>query len=529
MLIQIHAAKCSGIDAGPVTVEVSMERGIGLHLVGLADAAVKESLLRTVTALNSIGCPLPGKRIVINLAPADIHKSGSGYDLPIAVGIAASSGQRALPLAERYLMMGELGLDGSVRAVPGALPFAELAVKTGLDGIILPRDCAAEAAELGQGRIYGVDTLEDVLRILSGEEDCGGLLASYSGRQCESKPDIPDFSEIVGQDIAKRGLEIAAAGAHNVAMIGPPGSGKSSLAKALVGILPPMCREESLQTAKIFSIAGKGSLRCGLGSVRPFRAPHYSASPAAIIGGGGGDNIAPGEISLAHNGVLFLDEAAQMPRAVAEALRGPLEDRKVVISRLRSKVEYPSSFMLVLASNPCPCGYWGDGDRCTCSVARRLNYLSRLSGPIMDRIDVQLAVPGVSAAQLHRMKQGGHPSGESSADIAARVAAARKIQLLRFEGEGIFVNAEMGNRQISKFCRLDAAGQETLEKLMAVRQLSMRAYFRIIKLARTIADLRSAASLQDEGRASLLEAAESPVRPEHIAEACSYRFLDRLP
>ena len=402
MLITVYGAKCVGVNAVRVSVEINIDRGIGIHLVGLADVAVKESLLRTTTALQAIGYQIPGKRMVINLAPADLHKNGSGYDLPIAAGIIAASGQRDLPLAGKFLIMGELGLDGSVRDIAGALPFAELASLEGLDGVILPETSAIEAAELHQGKVYGVRTLDEAVRILSGEE-CDELLvwnSPHYKRLVESQEarsrafslaGVPDFADIIGQEGAKRGMEIAAAGGHNIAMIGPPGSGKSSLAKALGGILPPMTREESLETSKIFSIAGKGNLRFGLMNSRPFRAPHYSASLVAIIGGGAGDNIIPGEVSLAHNGVLFCDEAGQMPRSVIEALRGPIEDRKVTISRLKAKVEYPSSFMLVLASNPCPCGYWGVGERCTCTPTQRLNYLSRLSGPIMDRIDIYIS------------------------------------------------------------------------------------------------------------------------------------------
>ena len=517
MLVRVYGAKCIGIQAVCVTVEVSVDRGIGIHLVGLADVAVKESLLRTTTALQALGYHIPGKRMVINLAPADVHKSGSGYDLPIAIGIIAASGQCEMPLAGRYLMMGELGLDGSVRGIPGGLPFAELAGEEGFDGVILPMESALEASELEGTRVMGVRNLQDVVRILSGEE-CDGLLIKNSPEYSEMAEsglasgggDIPDFSDILGQEGAKRGLEIAAAGAHNIIMIGPPGSGKSSLAKALIGILPPMTKEESLETSKIFSVAGKGKLRYGLMSTRPFRAPHYSASLPAIIGGGGGDGIIPGEISLAHNGVLFLDEAAQMPRNVSEALRGPVEDRKVTISRLKSKLEYPSSFMLVMASNPCPCGYWGVADRCTCTPTQRLNYLSRLSGPMMDRIDIQLNVPSLAAAELSRLKADGVRS-ESSAAVAARVAAAREIQQRRFDGEGLFSNAEMGNKQVEKYCRLDDDCQKLLIALMERMGLSMRAYFRIIKVARTIADLEGC----------------EYIRPAHISEAASYRFLDR--
>ncbi|MBR5904836.1 MAG: YifB family Mg chelatase-like AAA ATPase, partial [Bacteroidales bacterium] len=468
MLISVYGAKCVGIQAVRVTVEVNLDRGIGIHLVGLADIAVKESLLRTTTALQALGYHIPGKRMVINLAPADLHKSGSGYDLPIAIGIIAASEQCSLPLADNYMMMGELGLDGSVRGIPGGLPFAELAGQEGFEGIILPIDSALEAAELTGVRVMGVRSLVDVVRILSGDL-CDDLeiknTSEYSGMAAKGKSylenDIPDFSDILGLEGAKRGLEIAAGGAHNICMIGPPGSGKSSLAKALVGILPPMSMEESLVTSKIFSIAGKGKMRYGLMSTRPFRSPHYSASLAAIIGGGAGDGIIPGEISLAHNGVLFLDEAAQMPRSVSEALRGPVEDRKVTISRLKSKVEYPASFMLVMASNPCPCGYWGVGDRCTCTPTQRINYLSRLSGPMMDRVDIQLSVPNLAAADLARLRTGG-VKPEPSSVVAARVAAAREIQRRRFAGESIFSNAEMGNKQVERFCKLDAECNELL-------------------------------------------------------------------
>jgi magnesium chelatase family protein len=512
MLIRIYSAKCVGIDAVRVTVEVNVSKGIGIHLVGLADAAVKESLLRTMTALQALGYKIPGKRLVINLAPADVHKKGSGYDLPIAIGIIAATEQKVLPLAERYLMMGELGLDGSVREIPGALPFTELSEKEDFDGIILPLASALEAAELKSKPVYGVRNLQEVVRILEDIEDRDDLLVwkTQEYRQIisperQTEP-VMDFADIVGQEAAKRGMEIAASGGHNIIMVGAPGSGKSSLAKALAGILPPMTREESLVTSKIFSIAGKGNLRYGLMDRRPFRAPHYSASMAAIIGGGAGDGIIPGEISLAQNGVLFLDEMSLMPKSVIEALRGPIEDRKVVISRLKAKVEYPASFMLVAASNPCPCGYWGVGDRCTCTVTQRLNYMARLSGPILDRIDLQVTVSPVPGNAII-----GAPKGESSAAVAARVLRAREIQRQRFRGAGIQTNAEMTNKLIERYCPLDDAGQAVLVKLMEKLGLSMRAYFRIIRVARTIADL-----------------AGSPViTPTHISEAAGYRFLDR--
>ena len=513
MLIRTYSAKCVGIDAVRVTVEVNIDRGIGIHLVGLADAAVKESLLRTMTALQSLGYRIPGKRIVINLAPADVHKNGSGYDLPIAVGIIAASEQKNLPLVSRFLMTGELGLDGSVREIPGALPFTELSQKDDFDGVILPLPSALEAAELRSRPVYGVRTLQDVVRILEGVEDCSDLLAWRTAEyeQVSSprrgRAPVMDFADIFGQEGAKRGMEIAAAGGHNIIMVGAPGSGKSSLAKALPGILPPMTREESLVTSKIFSIAGKGSLRYGLMDSRPFRAPHYSASLAAIVGGGAGDGIIPGEISLAQNGVLFLDEMSLMPKSVIEALRGPIEDRKVVISRLKAKVEYPASFMLVAASNPCPCGYWGVGDRCTCTASQRLNYMARLSGPIMDRIDLQVTVSPVPGHLLL-----GAPKAEPSAAVAARVLRARESQRARFAGAGILTNAEMTNKLIERFCPLDENCQAILVKLMERLGLSMRAYFRIIRVARTIADL----------------AACPDILPSHLSEAAGYRFLDRI-
>ena len=518
MLINIHCAKCIGIEAVPVEVEVSIAQGIGIHLVGLADAAVKESLLRTITALQSRGFRIPGKKIVINLAPADMHKKGSGYDLPIALGIIAASRQRELPLLDQFLIMGELGLDGTIKEIPGALPLAELAGKKGLLGCILPLRSAVEAVELPGVRIYGVEDLEEVLSILSGEEWCEEMLASSrlkqlaggvgresAGGGCERADDAMDFADIIGQEGAKRGIEIAASGGHNVILIGSQGCGKSSLAKAMAGILPPMSLEESLQTSKIYSVAGKGNPTGGLMRKRPFRAPHYSASLAAILGGGS-DTIMPGEISLAHNGIFFADEFCEAPKRALEALRGPMEDRKVTISRLRSKVEYPADFMLVAATNPCPCGYYGEGDKCTCSPSRRIAYISKLSGPILDRIDVQIFMRKVDPKRLVEWKK-----AEPGSAVAARVLAAREIQRKRFEAEGIFCNAAMNNKQIEKYCPLSAECKLLMEKVIDSMGLSARACTRIIKLARTIADL----------------AAAPDILPEHLSEASAYRFLDK--
>ena len=513
MLVNIHSAKCVGIEAVPVLIEVDIMLGIGIHLVGLGDAAIKESLLRIITALQSKGFHIPGKKIIINLAPADMHKQGSGYDIPIALGVIAASGQRSLPELEKYLIMGELGLDGSVRPVSGALPMVEMARRIGLKGCILPEESALEAVDYTDTQLFGVRNLDDVLYVLSGAEDVDDLLIWNSERYRRAKQESPaqeksymDFADIIGQDGPKRGVEIACAGGHNVLLVGAPGSGKSSIAKALAGILPPMTREESAITSKVYSVAGRSAGGVGLMRSRPFRAPHISASKAAMLGGGSGENILPGEVSLATNGVLFADEFCEAPKSTLEALRGPMEDRKVTISRLKAKIEYPASFMLVAASNPCPCGYYGEGDRCTCTPGQRLGYLSKLSGPIMDRIDIQLWVHPVETSALVR---GG--KAEPSAVIAERVLRAREIQRERFRYSNIFTNAEMSSKQLEAFCQLDEPCKELLERLIDRLGLSARAYTRIIKIARTIADL----------------AGSNAIRPQHLSEAASYRFLDR--
>lgn len=510
MLININCAKCIGIEAVPVTVEVDVITGIGIHLVGLADTAIRESLLRTMTALQALGYRIPGKRIVINLAPADMHKRGSCYDLAIALGILAASGQIEAPRLGQYMIMGELGLDGTIRPIDGALPIVELAKKDGLMACILPYQSALETVEFDGIDIFAVNTLEEVIMIV-GEKDASermtakqryGIPAETAVRK---KSFEVDFEDIIGQEAAKRGVEIAAAGGHNVLLIGPPGSGKSSIGKAMAGILPSMSFEESLQTSKIYSVAGKGNLSYGLIKARPFRSPHYTASATALLGGGT-DNILPGEISLAHNGILFIDEFCEAPQKTLEMLRAPMEDRKIVISRLKAKVEYPSDFILVAATNPCPCGHYGDGDRCSCTPARRTQYLSKLSGPLMDRIDIHLWVSAVNPGTLMQRRK-----AESSAIIAARVEQAREIQKRRFAGEGIFCNAAMNNKLIDKYCHLSEECRKLLEKIVTQNGFSARACFKIIRLARTIADL---------------EASEEITAP-HISEACTYRFLDK--
>ncbi|MGM9741544.1 MAG: YifB family Mg chelatase-like AAA ATPase [Candidatus Cryptobacteroides sp.] len=515
MLMNIYCAKCVGIQAVPVTVEVDISSGIGIHLVGLADVAVKESLLRTMTALQSLGFRIPGKKIVINLAPADVRKNGSGYDLPIALGILAASGQCQLPGLDSYIIMGELGLDGSVKPVPGAISIAEYAGDAGFAGCILPYESAVEASALRKVKIFGVKSLTDVIDMLSGNLPAGNYEIRCRCGSHETAPggDCRDFADIIGQEQAKRGLEIAVSGGHNVIMIGSPGSGKTSLARALTGILPPMLEDEAIETGKIYSVAGLGS-GDGLVMSRPFRAPHYSASLAAIIGGGNGDNIQPGEVSLAHNGILFLDEFALMPARVAEALRGPIEDRYVVISRLRSKVGFPSSFMLVAAANPCPCGYYGVEDRCTCSPVQRQSYLSRLSGPIMDRIDIQLYMHPISPSELV-----GRKKGEPSRVIASRVMAVRELQKERYAGTGISMNAGMTSAMLDRHCRLIGKCREIMERISERMGFSARAYTRILKTARTIADMEYISTGGMSGE---------DLREEHLAEAAGYRFLDRM-
>ena len=513
MLNKCYCATCIGVEAVVVTVEVDLSVGIGIHLVGLPDSAVRESLLRVITALTSYGFRIPGRKLVVNLAPADIRKEGSAYDLAIALGLLAVSEQVRLVDGDKFVIMGELALDGRIRPVNGVLPVALKAKEEGFAGCIFPAESAAEASEVEGLAVYGVSTLAETIEILTRREDCDHLRV----RRCaagdgEVYPAGNDFRQVRGQHLAKRGLEIAAAGGHNLILVGSPGSGKSLMASCLPSILPPMTRDEAIETGKVYSVAGRGSHMAGLMRMRPFRAPHHSASLVSLIGGG--PQAGPGEISLAHNGVLYLDEIAQFSRGMLDALRQPLEDGMVTISRARYKVVYPAHFMLVASMNPCPCGYYGDdAGHCTCSRGAVEAYLSRISGPMMDRIDIQIWVRSLSAVELLGLSgsSGQGVAEESSAAIAARVEQARAVQAARFAGEGIYTNAAMGARLIERFCPLSDPCRHTLEKILDRMGLSARAYTRILKVARTIADL----------------AGEADIRPDHLLEAAGFRFLDR--
>jgi Mg chelatase-related protein len=512
MVNKSYCATCIGVDAVIVTVEVDLSVGVGIHLVGLPDSAVRESLLRVITALNSYGFHIPGRRIVVNLAPADIRKEGSAYDLAIAVGMLAVSGQIQTESCGQFVMMGELALDGRLRMVPGVLPVALQARARGFHYCIFPAESAKEAAEVEGLTVYGVSTLAEAIEVLTRRDDCEHLRVSRTSIEEVALHVGNDFRQVRGQHTAKRGLEIAAAGNHNIILVGAPGSGKSLMASCLPSILPPMTRDEAIETGKIYSVAGRGASRPGLMRERPFRAPHHSASLVSLIGGG--SNAAPGEISLADNGVLYLDEIAQFNRSLLDALRQPIEDGKVTISRAKYKVVYPAHFMLVASMNPCPCGYYGDDTaRCTCTRGAVDSYLSRLSGPFMDRIDLQIWVRSLTAAELLGLAnpEAPLPPEEDSGTIAKRVLAARAIQARRFAEEGIFTNAGMNARQIERYCALSDECRKTLEKILDRMGLSARAYTRILKVARTIADL----------------AAEPDILPAHLMEAAGFRFLDR--